>query len=50
MSDIVDRIDQLVDEQLAGGEPHTGYDFGDPKYPRCPHCSRHWHGQLQAVA
>jgi hypothetical protein len=44
MSDIIDRIDQLVDEQMAGGEPRQGYDFNDPQYPRCPHCERHWHG------
>lgn len=43
--DIIDTIDDLVDEQLSGGEPTTGFDFGDPQYPRCcPHCSRHWHG------
>ena len=44
MSDIVDRIDALVDDQMAGGEPRTGYDFDDPTYPRCGHCDRHWHG------
>lgn len=38
--DIVDRIDQ----QLAAGEPAGGYDYGDPNYPHCPHCDRHWHG------
>ena len=27
MSDIIDRIDELVDEQLADGEPENGYDF-----------------------
>lgn len=43
-ADIIDRIDELVDESLAGGEPHNGFDFGDPEYPRCPHCDRHWHG------
>ena len=42
--DIVDEIDRLVDEQMAGGEPRTGYDFGNPTYPRCGHCDRHWHG------
>lgn len=42
--DIIDRIDELVDEQMAGGEPRQGYDFNDPTYPRCPHCERHWHG------
>ena len=44
MSDIIDRIDALVDEQLAGGEPENGFDFNDPDYPRCPHCDRNWHG------
>uniref|UniRef100_A0AAU8GMS0 Tail assembly chaperone n=1 Tax=Mycobacterium phage Farewell TaxID=3158893 RepID=A0AAU8GMS0_9CAUD len=44
MTDIIDRIDELVDEQLGGGEPLNGYDFGDPTFPRCPHCHRHWHG------
>ena len=42
--DIIDRIDELVDDQLAGGEPRQGYNFNDPTYPKCPHCSRHWHG------
>lgn len=42
--DIVDEIDQLVDEQMAGGEPQTGFSYGDPTYPRCGHCDRHWHG------
>lgn len=44
MSDIIDRIDELVDEQLAAGEPRTGYNYDDPQYPKCPHCGRHWHG------
>lgn len=44
MSDIVDRIDALVDEQLAAGEARTGFDYGDPTFPRCSHCERHWHG------
>ena len=42
--DVVDRIDVLVDDQLAGGEPRRGHDYGDPTYPFCPHCDRHWHG------
>jgi hypothetical protein len=42
--DIIDEIDALVDEQMAGGEPRQGYDYGDPTYPKCPHCDRHWHG------
>jgi hypothetical protein len=44
VSDIVHDIDALIDESLAGGEPRTGYDYGDPTYPRCPHCDRSWHG------
>lgn len=44
MTDLIDRIDELVNEQLAAGEPENGFDYGDPDYPRCPHCSRHWHG------
>ncbi|MGN0126052.1 MAG: hypothetical protein ACI38R_22650 [Rhodococcus sp. (in: high G+C Gram-positive bacteria)] len=42
--DVLDAIDALVDEQMAGGEPIGGYDYGDPDYPSCPHCSRGWHG------
>jgi len=41
---IIDEIDALVDEQMAGGEPVGGYDYGDPHYPRCPHCYDDWHG------
>ena len=41
---LVDRIGVLVDHQLAGGEPRRGCDFGDPTYPLCWHCDRHWHG------
>ncbi|WP_458317127.1 hypothetical protein [Mycolicibacterium brisbanense] len=47
LTDIIDRIDELVDQQLADGEPRNGYDFGDPDYPDypgCPHCHRQWHG------
>ena len=44
MSDIIDRIDALIDEQLAAGEPETGYDYGDPDYPECPECGSDWHG------
>lgn len=49
MTDIIDRIDALVDEQLNAGEAPGGYEeYGvadpDPDYPRCPHCGRHWHG------
>jgi hypothetical protein len=44
--DIVDAIDELVDTQMAGGEPETGYDFDDPTFPDCPHswCNESWHG------
>jgi hypothetical protein len=42
--DIIDRIDALVDDQMAEGEPRNGFYFGDPTYPRCPQCNRHWHG------
>jgi hypothetical protein len=42
--DLVDRIGVLVDHQMAGGEPRSGCDFGDPAYPLCSHCDRHWHG------
>lgn len=44
MSDVISRIDELIDEQLESGEPTNGYDYGDPDYPRCGHCGRHWHG------
>ncbi|NKS12572.1 hypothetical protein GS580_16670 [Rhodococcus hoagii] len=44
MTDIIDAIDALVDEQMAGGEPIGGYDYDDPDYPRCPHCGDDWHG------
>jgi hypothetical protein len=42
--DLVDRIGVLVDHQMAGGEPRSGCNFGDPAYPLCSHCDRHWHG------
>lgn len=48
--DLIDRIDELVDEQLSAGEPEGGYESHmaasnpDPQYPRCGHCGRHWHG------
>lgn len=44
MTDIIDKIDQLIDQQLDAGEPRTGYDYGDPAFPKCPHCQRDWHG------
>lgn len=41
VTDILDEIDAV----LAAGEPETGYNFGDPTYPKCPRgCGRHWHG------
>lgn len=42
--DIIKDIDALIDEQLEAGEPETGYNYGDPTYPKCWHCGRHWHG------
>lgn len=42
--DIIDAIDALVEEQMAGGEPIGGYDYNDPNYPQCPHCGDDWHG------
>ena len=44
MSDIINEIDALIDDQLEAGEPIGGYDFGDPDYPKCPHCQGDWHG------
>ena len=41
MSDIVDDIDALVDEQLEGGPVD---DYNADRYDRCPHCDRHRHG------
>lgn len=39
--DILDDIDAV----LAEGEPHTGYDYDDPTFPKCPRgCGRKWHG------
>lgn len=39
VDDIVDRISDLVDEQLAAGE-----DFGSDQHDTCWHCGRDWHG------
>ncbi len=44
MSDIVNAIDALIEEQLSQGEPERGFDAGDPDFPTCPHCDRDWHG------
>lgn len=43
--DIVDAIDELVDEQLAGYSQHSGYDF-NINQDKCPHgwCQEPWHG------
>lgn len=43
MSDIVDEIDALVDEQLSGYSERTGYDY-NASQDRCWHCGRDWHG------
>lgn len=40
MSDIIDTIDALIDDQLAEGETWCG----EKPYPKCPHCDRDWHG------
>lgn len=44
MSDIVNAIDALIEEQLSQGEPERGFDAGDPGFPSCSHCDRDWHG------
>jgi len=41
-----DEIGALVDEQMAGGEAKTGYDYDDPDYPRC-RCGCKWHGLIR---
>lgn len=38
--DVIDRIDALVDEQMAGGE--SGHR--PQRYPQCPGCHAAWHG------
>mgnify|MGYP006876022186 CR=1 FL=1 len=45
-TDVLDAIGELVDEQMAAGEPLTGYDYGDPTFPRC-RCGWGWHGLPQ---
>jgi hypothetical protein len=43
--DIINGIDQLVDDQIAGGERSAAGRFsGSAEYPRCSHCDREWHG------
>lgn len=39
VTDIIDTIDALVEEQMAEGERQCG---ADPLV--CPHCGRDWHG------
>lgn len=38
---VIDAIDQLVDEQLAGGPVD---DYSVDRYDRCRHCRQGWHG------
>jgi hypothetical protein len=43
--DLINGIDQLVDDQIAGGERSAAGRFsGSAEYPRCSHCDREWHG------
>jgi hypothetical protein len=41
--DIVDRIDELVDEQLSRYDERSGYDY-NVGIDKCPHCDGEWHG------
>ncbi|WP_454835832.1 hypothetical protein [Rhodococcus qingshengii] len=43
MSDIIDEIDTLVDEQLSGYHDRSGYDY-NVNQDRCGHRHREWHG------
>lgn len=43
MSDIIDEIDALVNEQLSGYSERSGYDY-NVNQDRCGHCHREWHG------
>lgn len=43
MTDIIDEIDALVDEQLSGYHNRSGYDY-NVNQDRCGHCHREWHG------
>lgn len=43
MSDIIDKIDALVDEQLNAYDSRSGYDH-NVNQERCWHCGREWHG------
>lgn len=42
-ADIVDRIDELVNDQLANYGNRSGYD-NNVNQDLCPHCDREWHG------
>jgi hypothetical protein len=46
LSDDIDALNALIEQQLADGEPETGFDYGDPDYPKCPnpYCHESWHG------
>jgi hypothetical protein len=41
--DIIDRIDELVDEQLANYHNRSGYDH-NINQDKCWHCGGEWHG------
>lgn len=41
--DIIDRIDELVDDQLSRYPQRTGYDH-NANVQTCPHCDEEWHG------
>lgn len=43
MSDIIDRIDELVDDQLANYDSRSGYDH-NINQDKCGHCGGDWHG------
>lgn len=46
MSDIIDTIGQLIDQQLAAGPVD---DYNVNRYDKCPHCQRDWHGMPVTV-
>lgn len=43
---LADALETEVYEQVRAGEPETGYEYGDPTFPDCPHwwCGEKWHG------
>ncbi|MEA1798532.1 hypothetical protein [Rhodococcus qingshengii] len=43
MTDIIDEIDALVDDQLSSYQNRSGYDY-NVNQDRCHHCEREWHG------